>query len=317
MPQVSVIIPLYNKGNYIGRALDSVFAQTFQDYEVIVVNDGSTDDGPAIAAGYKDARLRIIEQENAGPGAARNRGIREARGQYIAFLDADDEWLPEFLKKSYQALEANPDCGVCVSGWYQDKAVGSKIFRNENIINVYKSLGINLSEGRIDANFLAYDKYILYLWWTSTVFVRKNILQNKYCFYDKTKHTYGEDHYLWLQLAFNHPFYQNLSPLAWYHNCDSSLATGGYREKPLEAFMLWPEELVHKTKPENKKKLHAWLANYALKSAHNRLGVGQYNNAVFLMKKFPAMKSTLPVSYLKLYLKMLLSRAGIYQKCQK
>jgi glycosyltransferase involved in cell wall biosynthesis len=119
MPQVSVIIPLYNKGKYIARALDSVYAQTFEYFEVIVVDDGSTDDGPDIVRKYDDPRLRLIQQANAGPGAARNRGVRESTGPWVAFLDADEEWLMDFLRISIEALEAHPQCPVSVTGRYR------------------------------------------------------------------------------------------------------------------------------------------------------------------------------------------------------
>src|SRR5437762_2348532 len=90
--KISIIIPLFDKSAYIERALASIAAQTFDDYEVIVVDDGSRDDGPAKVRDWNDARVRLIQQPNAGPGAARNRGIAEARADWLAFLDADDEW---------------------------------------------------------------------------------------------------------------------------------------------------------------------------------------------------------------------------------
>lgn len=115
MVAVSVIIPLYNKQRYIQRALDSVFAQTYKDYEVLVVDDGSTDNGADIVQRCNDSGVRLIRQANAGPGAARNRGIRESSGPCIAFLDADDEWLPAFLEVSMNHLQTQPDCAQCGS----------------------------------------------------------------------------------------------------------------------------------------------------------------------------------------------------------
>src|SRR5664280_442891 len=95
---LSIVVPLFNKAAYIRRALDSVARQTFGDFEVIIVDDGSTDGGEKIAGSYPDARFRVIYQENQGPGAARNAGIAEATGELTAFLDADDEWLPRHLE---------------------------------------------------------------------------------------------------------------------------------------------------------------------------------------------------------------------------
>lgn len=109
MSKASVIIPLYQKAPYIERCLDSVAAQTLADYEVIVVDDGSTDGGGDLVRARHDPRLRVIRQENAGEGAARNRGIAEATGAWVALLDADDEWRPSFLEATLEVAVTNQD----------------------------------------------------------------------------------------------------------------------------------------------------------------------------------------------------------------
>ncbi len=100
MPLVSVIVPLYNKASYVLRTLESVAAQTVTDFEVIVVDDGSSDGGEALVTNFPDSRFTLLRQKNAGPGAARNRGLREASAPYVAFIDADDVWLDEFLEEN-------------------------------------------------------------------------------------------------------------------------------------------------------------------------------------------------------------------------
>jgi glycosyltransferase involved in cell wall biosynthesis len=111
-PLVSVVIPAWNAARTLPRAIDSVLAQTWARREIIVVDDGSADDSQAVLARYGD-RVRVVSQANGGPSAARNRGLREARGQYVAFLDADDHWLPEKLERQVALLEAHPDLGFC------------------------------------------------------------------------------------------------------------------------------------------------------------------------------------------------------------
>jgi glycosyltransferase involved in cell wall biosynthesis len=105
-PRIAVIIPAYNSGAFLSRALESVLAQTVPAQEVIVVDDGSTDDTAAVAESY-GSRVQVIRQANAGPGAARNRGTRETVSEWLAFLDADDAWLPIKLERQWNALETS------------------------------------------------------------------------------------------------------------------------------------------------------------------------------------------------------------------
>ena len=114
MPTVSVVIPTYNAARYVGAAVDSVLGQTFRDVEVVVVDDGSTDDTAAVLSRYGQP-VRYLRQENSGVSAARNRGIQESIGRYVAFLDADDTWFPEKLDRQIAALESSSQYRACYS----------------------------------------------------------------------------------------------------------------------------------------------------------------------------------------------------------
>jgi glycosyltransferase involved in cell wall biosynthesis len=112
---VSIIIPTYNRAATIADAVESALSQTYQPIEVIVVDDGSDDDTAAALAGYAD-RIRLIRQENAGPSAARNRGVAESSGEIVAFLDSDDTWLPEKIRKQVELMQEGGqrmNCCVC------------------------------------------------------------------------------------------------------------------------------------------------------------------------------------------------------------
>jgi len=128
----SIVIPLYNKELYIGRALSSVRAQTFTDWECIVVDDGSTDRGPDIAASTGDLRIRLVRQKNSGPSAARNRGAREARGDWIALLDADDYWLTDHLQALAGLIEYYPQCGVVGCNFWCEYSDGRRSLANRH-----------------------------------------------------------------------------------------------------------------------------------------------------------------------------------------
>lgn len=114
MPNVSVIIPTYQRSHLVSQAIESVLAQTYTDYEIIVVNDGSTDNTKEVLAGFGD-RITVIHQVNKGLSATRNTAIMAAQGKYIAFLDDDDIWLPDKLEKQIACLELQPNIGLVYS----------------------------------------------------------------------------------------------------------------------------------------------------------------------------------------------------------
>lgn len=120
---ISIIIPLYNKETTIVRTIKSILAQTNNDYEIIIVDDGSTDDSLKQAYQVKDNRIKIITQTNSGVSAARNRGIHEAKGEFVAFLDADDIWKNDYLETQVALINKYPQCNVFALNY---------IYRDEN-----------------------------------------------------------------------------------------------------------------------------------------------------------------------------------------
>jgi len=190
---ISVVIPLYNKEKYIKRAIESVLNQTFQKFEIIVVNDGSTDKSAEIVQNIKDPRIRLVNQKNAGVSAARNKGIQEAKYEYISFLDADDFWEKNFLETLWNLKNKYPKCGVFATSYkflYSDGTVGFPII---------KGLKENF-EGIIDDYFkiaLQSDPLI----WTSAVMVKKYCLKKIGGFPVGIRA--GEDLLTWARLAVN------------------------------------------------------------------------------------------------------------------
>lgn len=184
---VSVIIPAYNAAEFIGETLDSVFAQTFTRYEVIVINDGSPDTAALeqVLQRYP-ANLRYLKQENQGAAAARNTGLRAAETEFVAFLDADDTWLPEFLEKQLEFLErSNADFVFCDA-----LLVGEPSLKDRTFMQVQPSRGAVTPE-----NLLSIKVTVL----TSTVLSRLDPIVEVGLFDEKIRR--GHDFDLWLRLA--------------------------------------------------------------------------------------------------------------------
>ena len=115
LPAASVVVPVYNTAATVAETLDSLFAQTLDNFEVIIVDDGSTDNSMEIVRGYDDPRCEIVSQKNRGLNGARNAGIRHSKAPYIAFLDADDLWRPQMLEKHVEHLDGHPKVGISFS----------------------------------------------------------------------------------------------------------------------------------------------------------------------------------------------------------
>lgn len=236
---VSIVIPLFNKASYIQRALDSVLRQTWKDFELIVVDDGSTDDGAECIARCADPRVRLIRQKNAGPGAARNRGLGEARYELVAFLDADDEWLPEYLARAVTYLAAHPGVASLSLGYrYADCKTDS--VETRLTAKGIKGGQYDARQGRYAARLMV--DLLAYMSPCSTV-SRKSVVLRYGGFFDKAKCLYAEDAYLWLQVLMNETIAVSREILVVFHTEASQLSQRRSVPFPLSPFLEDPEAL--------------------------------------------------------------------------
>jgi glycosyltransferase involved in cell wall biosynthesis len=204
---VSVVIPLYNKARHIKRALDSVLAQTDKDFEVVVVNDGSTDGSDEVVGQFTDPRVRLVNQENAGVSASRNHGITKARSELIAFLDADDEWLPEHIATVNRLAASHPECGAYASSYRVVRRNGSEA------VPVFAGIPRHPWEGVLSNYFrisLRSDPL-----WTSAVAVPKRAFEA--CGLFPPAVSTGEDTDTWCRIALKFPVAFSTHPTAVYH----------------------------------------------------------------------------------------------------
>ena len=224
----SVIIPLYNKAPYIRKALESVFAQTYTDYELIVVDDGSSDDSASIVQQFIDERLkvkgeetsrtvtstynlspityklsvRLITQSNAGVSAARNSGVAASSGDYIAFLDADDWWEPTYLERMAQLIEDYPEAGLYACNYVYYKPGKTHV-------------ALNIPTGYINYPKAYYESSAMPVW-TGAAMISRKVFDEMGGFLVGIK--LGEDFLLWAKIALHYPVAFLNEPLAWYNN---------------------------------------------------------------------------------------------------
>jgi len=199
-------VPLYNKEKFLAITLKSIISQSFTDFEVIIIDDGSTDNSLQIAKSYKDKRFYVYQQQNHGVSVARNKAAELSKGTYICFLDADDYWLPHHLSEFKKSIDTYPNHQVFCNNY--------KVETNKN---TFKS---------IDFSFLPQSNNHIYLidnyfksslkWdiaWTSAVCIKRELFLN-YLFDEEIKSVQDTD--LWLRLAIDNEFIFNKKPTAIY-----------------------------------------------------------------------------------------------------
>jgi glycosyltransferase involved in cell wall biosynthesis len=201
-PVVSAIIPAYNSEDFIAETLDSVFAQTYRPVEIIIVDDGSTDRTADIVKNYQarednETKLMYIYQQNSGPSNARNTGIQSATGKYIAFLDADDLWPEDKLRKQTELLEVHQDVVLIfgdVRRFSKSKGIAESMFTRQKCTKEFFGDFFYVKD--------AYRKLLIRNFIpTGTVMIRKKYFQNGLFFDESFRHV--EDLDLWLRIAMN------------------------------------------------------------------------------------------------------------------
>lgn len=206
-PRVSVVMPLFNKEKEVARAISAVLAQSMPDFDLIVVDDGSTDSGPEIVRGYRDPRIRLVSQANAGVSAARNRGIELARAGLIAFLDADDEWRPVFLMTVLDLALKYPECAVFATSYY---IANTKTGTRRAVL---RGLPPNFEEGILQRYFQVASQSDPPLW-SSAIAVRCAAIHAIGGF--PIGVATGEDLLTWAKLAVEYKIAYSIAPLATF-----------------------------------------------------------------------------------------------------
>ncbi len=267
---VSVVIPLYNSELYIQRAVTSVLNQTVQDFEIIVVDDGSADASYQTVLEIKDPRLTVIHQENRGSSVARNTGIEHASASLIAFLDSDDEWKPDHLEKMLGLVSQFPDCVLYAAG-YETLRYDGSIWHSKDMFPVDWA-GILPDYYKVMASF----PFI-----TSSVIVKKAVLTEVGGFPPGIK--FGQDFAAWLRCSFVGKFAYINQPLAIIHRDVTTSSTKRFdrRQEPYPIILLRQLLKDHAIPLESRQYVLDYIARSSIKTSKARFRAGEPIRALF------------------------------------
>lgn len=210
-----MIIPLYNKVDTISRSIKSVLNQTYSNFELIIIDDGSIDGSGEIVSQFNDSRIRFYSQKNSGLPATRNRGIQLSSSELITFLDADDEWLPSFLETVLKLYSEYPSCGIYATGY--------KLCRNRRSHTVRSSLIHDTFTGIIPSYFKVapHNPFC-----AITVLIPKHTFETVGYFNPQSR--MAEDIEMWTKIAMKFPICYTAKPCALYHTDGANQMTKSY-----------------------------------------------------------------------------------------
>jgi len=271
MAYFSVVIPVYNKAAFLKETIDSVLAQSFTDFELILVNDGSTDESAAVIASFKDERIGYFERENGGASVARNFGIDQATSPYITFLDADDYWYPDFLQEMFLGIRRFGDEKIFAGAI--EIEMPEKVFPAQYSID-------KKNETQIVDYFDASSKTTIIC--TSCAVFDKSIFEEIGNF--DTSIRSGQDTDLWIRMGLVYPVVFCPKVLARYvYDAESLSKNSAYNNQKLNFAKF---EVAEKTNPKLKKFLDHNRFSFAIKSKlnHDTAHFRQYRNGIDLKK---------------------------------
>lgn len=285
------------------RAINSVFAQTIVNYELIIVNDGSTDHGPDLIRNLSDTRIRLFDQPNAGVSAARNRGIHEAKADLIAFLDADDAWDPRFLETILRMRKTFASADVFATGYFFCSSRSQQ--KRPAII---RGLDRGFKEGIIDSYFNIASRSDPPLW-TSAVAVTIKAIKSVRGFPPGI--TTGEDLLTWARLALLYKIAYCRSPLALHWNPDTT--RDRFNRQPQYPDVV-REQLILLAKRKTPG-INNYIALWHRMRANMLLQSGKMKDARKEIKEALSLERSNPVLYLYLFLTIL--PTAVFSQCRK
>ena len=248
----SIVIPLYNKSNYIEKTLRSVLNQTFTNYEIIIINDGSTDESESKVNGFNDDRIQLYNQKNQGAAMARNLGIEKAKHDYIAFLDADDLWMENHLEILKNLIQDFPNSGIFASRY--------QLIFNEGKVSIPQLKGISADFYGIVPDY--FDATLNHAVATSSsIAVPKSIFKNVGNF--DSNISSGQDIDMWIRIALKYPVaIGNEITASYLHYIKNSLSKTPVLDKKIKDFNDY--KLEEENNPTLKKYLDSYRVEYAI-----------------------------------------------------
>ena len=264
-PTITAIIPAFNAQHTLQRTVASILAQTWSNFEVIIVDDGSEDDTLQIAQSITDQRVRVISQTNSGPGAARNAGLQQAHGRWVAFLDSDDTWVPDFFEHALTSLAEYPDV-LFYFGTTQDASPANKISPNDvnrtELFEVNKQATGKRLRKQVEMSLCM-------------MLADREAVLSLGGYYDKNHCTYGEDSYLCFLVFWLHPVLRTTKVVHTYYQADTGLSQSRHHHVQVRPMVADCEHLLTSVPATSRDQVRKYIAYLAAIDACRLAKIGQ------------------------------------------